>query len=89
MKPVNVWEYERLAEEKLDANAHAYLAGGAGDEVTLRENMVAFERVGCVNSVTADLQGDPAVAADALGPQVPRLTTSGSQNAVFSSAVDA
>ena len=44
MKPVNVWDYERLAEEKLDANAHAYFAGGAGDEVTLRDNVAAFER---------------------------------------------
>jgi isopentenyl diphosphate isomerase/L-lactate dehydrogenase-like FMN-dependent dehydrogenase len=42
--PINVWDYERLAEEKLDANAHAYFAGGAGDEVTLRENLAAFER---------------------------------------------
>jgi isopentenyl diphosphate isomerase/L-lactate dehydrogenase-like FMN-dependent dehydrogenase len=44
MKPVNVSDYERLAEEKLDANAHAYFAGGAGDEVTLRDNVAAFER---------------------------------------------
>jgi isopentenyl diphosphate isomerase/L-lactate dehydrogenase-like FMN-dependent dehydrogenase len=42
--PVNVWDYERLAEQKLDANAHAYFVGGAGDEVTLRENLAAFER---------------------------------------------
>ena len=44
MDPINVWDYERLAEEKLDANAHAYFAGGAGDEVTLRDNVAAFER---------------------------------------------
>ena len=43
--PINVWDYERLAEEKLDANAHAYFAGGAGDEVTLRENVAAFRRL--------------------------------------------
>jgi len=42
--PVNVWDYERLAEEKLDANAHAYFAGGSGDEVTLRDNLAAFDR---------------------------------------------
>jgi isopentenyl diphosphate isomerase/L-lactate dehydrogenase-like FMN-dependent dehydrogenase len=42
--PVNVWDYEQLAEAKLDANAHAYFAGGAGDEVTLRDNLAAFER---------------------------------------------
>ena len=44
MDPINVWDYERLAEEKLDANARAYFAGGAGDEVTLRDNVAAFER---------------------------------------------
>jgi isopentenyl diphosphate isomerase/L-lactate dehydrogenase-like FMN-dependent dehydrogenase len=43
-EPVNVHDYERLAEETLDANAHAYFAGGAGDEVTMRENLAAFER---------------------------------------------
>jgi len=42
--PVNVWDYEQLAAEKLDANAHAYFAGGSGDEVTLRDNLAAFER---------------------------------------------
>jgi 4-hydroxymandelate oxidase len=44
MKPLNIWDYERLAGEKLDANALAYFAGGAGDEVTMRENLAAFER---------------------------------------------
>jgi isopentenyl diphosphate isomerase/L-lactate dehydrogenase-like FMN-dependent dehydrogenase len=44
MKPLNIWDYERLAEERLDANALAYFAGGAGDEVTMRENLAAFER---------------------------------------------
>ena len=43
-EPVNVWDYERFAEKALDANAHAYFAGGAGDEVTLRDNLAAFER---------------------------------------------
>jgi isopentenyl diphosphate isomerase/L-lactate dehydrogenase-like FMN-dependent dehydrogenase len=44
MDPVNIWDYERLAEERLDANAAAYYFGGAGDEVTLRDNLAAFER---------------------------------------------
>ena len=42
--PINVWDYERIADEKLDANAHAYFVGGAGDEVTLRDNLAAFAR---------------------------------------------
>ena len=44
MEPINVWDYEQLAAEALDANALAYYAGGAGDEVTLRDNIAAFER---------------------------------------------
>src|SRR2546430_13317619 len=44
VEPINVWDYERLAEQRLDANALAYFAGGAGDEVTLRGNLAAFQR---------------------------------------------
>jgi isopentenyl diphosphate isomerase/L-lactate dehydrogenase-like FMN-dependent dehydrogenase len=43
-EPLNVFEYERLAEEKLDPAAYAYFAGGAGDELTLRDNVEAFRR---------------------------------------------
>jgi isopentenyl diphosphate isomerase/L-lactate dehydrogenase-like FMN-dependent dehydrogenase len=43
-EPVNVWDYEALAAERLDAGAHGYYAGGAGDEVTLRDNVEAFRR---------------------------------------------
>src|SRR5712691_7647844 len=43
-EPINVWDYERLATEKLDDNALAYFAGGAGDEITMRDNVAAFER---------------------------------------------
>ena len=42
--PINVWDYERLAEERLSEHARAYFFGGAGDEWTLRENVRAFSR---------------------------------------------
>ncbi len=44
MSTVNVWDYERLAEEKLAPGPFGYVYGGAGDEWTLRENRKAFER---------------------------------------------
>ena len=44
-KPVNVADYERLAEGVLEAGALGYFAGGAGDELTLRENTAAFQRL--------------------------------------------
>jgi isopentenyl diphosphate isomerase/L-lactate dehydrogenase-like FMN-dependent dehydrogenase len=43
-EPVNVSDYERLAEQTLDPRAYGYFAGGAGDEVTLRDNLAAFGR---------------------------------------------
>src|ERR687892_2200752 len=42
--PVNVREYEQLAEGRLEAGVFGYYAGGAGDEWTLRENEAAFRR---------------------------------------------
>lgn len=45
MEPLlSVADYERLAEERLEPGPWAYLAGGSGDEWTLRENRAAFER---------------------------------------------
>jgi isopentenyl diphosphate isomerase/L-lactate dehydrogenase-like FMN-dependent dehydrogenase len=44
VEPLNVWDYERLAAERLDPGAHGYYAGGAGDELTLRDNVAAYQR---------------------------------------------
>jgi isopentenyl diphosphate isomerase/L-lactate dehydrogenase-like FMN-dependent dehydrogenase len=43
-EPINVADFERLAEERLEPGAFGYFAGGAGDEWTLRENVAAFGR---------------------------------------------
>lgn len=42
--PLNVADYERLAEEALDEASFGYFAGGAADEHTIRHNRVAFDR---------------------------------------------
>jgi 4-hydroxymandelate oxidase len=42
--PLNVWDYERLAEEALDDASFGYFAGGAGDEHAVRGNVDAFDR---------------------------------------------
>jgi isopentenyl diphosphate isomerase/L-lactate dehydrogenase-like FMN-dependent dehydrogenase len=41
---LNVWDYEAAAAEQLEPGAHGYYAGGAGDELTLRDNVAAFQR---------------------------------------------
>jgi isopentenyl diphosphate isomerase/L-lactate dehydrogenase-like FMN-dependent dehydrogenase len=67
--PINVWDYERLAEEKLDTNALAYFAGGAGDEVTLRENVASFERLKLRPRVLVDV-GSVSTETTVLGTEV-------------------
>jgi isopentenyl diphosphate isomerase/L-lactate dehydrogenase-like FMN-dependent dehydrogenase len=39
---INIADFERLAEEKLDPGVAGYFFGGAGDELTLRENVSAW-----------------------------------------------
>ena len=67
--PINVWDYERLAEERLDANALAYFAGGAGDEVTLRENVDAFRRLTLRPRVLVDVT-NVSTATSVLGTEI-------------------
>ena len=45
LKPINLFEYEKLATECLSQMTLDYYNSGAGDEVTLRDNRAAFERV--------------------------------------------
>ena len=68
-EPLNVWEFERLAEERLDPAAFGYFAGGAGDEVTLRENVEAFGRLTLRPRVLTDVSG-VSTAATVLGHDV-------------------
>lgn len=54
---VAVADYERYACERLDANAWAYLTGGAADEITLRDNRAAFDRLRIKSRVLAEVGG--------------------------------
>ena len=40
--PVNLYDYEQLARERLPQMVYDYYAGGAGDEITLRESERAW-----------------------------------------------
>jgi isopentenyl diphosphate isomerase/L-lactate dehydrogenase-like FMN-dependent dehydrogenase len=45
VEPVCVADFERLAEERLEAGAFGYYAGGAGDELALLGNVEAWRRL--------------------------------------------
>jgi isopentenyl diphosphate isomerase/L-lactate dehydrogenase-like FMN-dependent dehydrogenase len=66
---LNVWDYERAAEEKLDPAAFGYFVGGANDEWTLFENLEAFNRWVLRPRVLVDVSGVTA-ATTVLGTEV-------------------
>src|SRR5712692_2966504 len=45
MGPVNVFDYEILAQARMEAAAWNYYQSGSDDEVTMRANRTAFERI--------------------------------------------
>jgi len=66
---LNVGDYEREAERLLDAGPFGYYAGGAGDEVTLRDNVAAFSRWQLRPRVLVDV-GEVTTATEMLGREV-------------------
>src|SRR5438046_3866011 len=45
MQPINVFDYETLAQTQIEPSAWNYFASGSDDEVTLHANRAAFERI--------------------------------------------
>jgi 4-hydroxymandelate oxidase len=67
---LNLNEFEALARDALSPEAFAYYAGGAGDEVTLRDNADAFRRRRLLPRVMRDVSlVDPST--EFLGQPVP------------------
>ena len=55
MDPINLYEYEALAQARLTAMAYDYYASGAHDEITLRENHAAYDRIALRYRVLRDI----------------------------------
>jgi 4-hydroxymandelate oxidase len=45
VEPINLHEYQTLAQTRIDPSAWDFYQGGSDDEVTLRANRTAFERI--------------------------------------------
>jgi 4-hydroxymandelate oxidase len=48
-------DYEQMAKAGMPVMAHEYVAGGAGDEITLRDNQAAFDRLRLLPRVLVDV----------------------------------
>jgi isopentenyl diphosphate isomerase/L-lactate dehydrogenase-like FMN-dependent dehydrogenase len=68
-EPLTVSEYERLAEGILEEGALGYFAGGACDELTLRENVESWRRYRLRPRVLVDVEGT-TTATTVLGTEV-------------------
>ncbi|PTL55052.1 alpha-hydroxy acid oxidase [Paraconexibacter algicola] len=68
-QPVNLHDYEALAAERMPPGPHAYYAGAAGDERTLRDNQEAFARHRLLPRCLVDVSGVSA-ATTVLGTPV-------------------
>src|SRR5512132_3932748 len=66
---LNLGDYEREAERVLDPGDFGYFAGGAGDELTLRDNLEAFSRWQLRPRVLVDV-GEVTTATTVLGREV-------------------
>jgi isopentenyl diphosphate isomerase/L-lactate dehydrogenase-like FMN-dependent dehydrogenase len=56
MRPINVFEYEELARERLHPALWNFYSAGAHDEETLRENRAAFARIRLRPRVLVDVR---------------------------------
>ncbi len=68
-RPVNVDDFEEAARERLEPGVYGYIAGGAGDEQTLRANAAAFSRWELRPRVLVDV-GSVSAATTVLGTEV-------------------
>ena len=56
-EPVTLEDHERLAKERMAPDIWAYLCGGAADEITLRDNRAAWQRMQLRPRVLCPLAG--------------------------------
>ena len=69
LSAVNLAELEPLARERLDVAAYHYFAGGAADELTMRDNRAAFDRLVIVPRVLRGVS-EGSTATTVLGAEV-------------------
>src|SRR6202022_2429510 len=69
IEAINLFELEMKARELLPQTAYDYYASGANDEITLRENRVAYERITLLPRMLVDVS-ERQMDTTALGEPV-------------------
>ena len=66
MQPINLRDYETLAQATMDSRVWDYYSGGSDDELTLQANCTAFERLRLRPRVLVDA-GECSLSTTVLG----------------------
>jgi isopentenyl diphosphate isomerase/L-lactate dehydrogenase-like FMN-dependent dehydrogenase len=69
VKPINLFDYETLAQERVDKGAWGYFQGGSDDEVTMRACRAGFERIRLRPRMLVDV-GECVTSTTVLGTPV-------------------
>lgn len=67
--PVNIYEYEALAKERLPPAEYDFIAGGATDEITLRRTRAAFDAIMLRPRMLVDIS-QPNLSTTVLGQSI-------------------
>lgn len=67
--PISIYDFEKIARQNLEKPAYDYYASGAHDELTLRENHAAFDRIELYYRVLVDV-GVRDLSTTVLGTEV-------------------
>ena len=54
---LNVWDFKKIAQERLSADSWDFITGAAGDEITVRWNREAYDRIRLQPNVLIDVAG--------------------------------
>ena len=68
-EPVNVFEYEELARERIEKGHYDFIAGGATDEITIRRTRAVLDSIMLRPRMMVDV-ADRDLSATVLGQQI-------------------
>jgi 4-hydroxymandelate oxidase len=69
MEPINLFDFEDAARERLSAMAYDYYRSGSFDEITLRDNHAAYDRIRLHHRVLRDIS-ERDLSTELLGQRI-------------------
>ena len=67
--PVNIFEYEQIAKERIEQGHYDFIAGGATDEITIRRTRAVFDSIMLRPRMMVDVE-NRSMATTVLGQEI-------------------